>query len=548
MIEIYDTTLRDGTQGEGVSFTLEDKLRIARRLDEFGIHYVEGGWPGSNPKDIAFFEAVRGEKLKQAKIAAFGSTRHARNRASEDLNIQTLEKAETEVVTIFGKTWDLHVTHALRVSLDDNLDMIRDSVAYLVSTGRKVIYDAEHYFDGYAANPEYALATCRAAVEAGASLVVLCDTNGGALPGQIAERTKAALSALGAPVGIHAHNDGGLGVANSLAAVETGAVHIQGTMNGYGERCGNADLTAIIPNLILKMNLDCIPNENLPLLTELSYYVSELGNLTPNDRAPFVGRSAFAHKGGIHVSAVQRLASTYEHIDPTLVGNDRRVLISELSGRSNVDFKAAELGVTLEKGADETRRILEKVKDRENQGYIYEGADGSFEILVKKELGRHREFFKLDGYRVIIEKRGHDSAPVSEATVRVYIQGEREYMAAESEGPVEALDHALRKALEKAYPELASVRLTDFKVRVLDAKEATAAKVRVLIESTDGHQQWGTIGVSENIIEASWQALVDSIDYKLLKDEDARNAAAAQSGAAPVGRTAPAATTTPTTA
>ncbi|NUP90101.1 MAG: citramalate synthase [Candidatus Sumerlaeia bacterium] len=518
-IFIYDTTLRDGEQAEAVSFSLGDKLRVAQRLDDFGVDYIEGGWPGSNPKAVDFFKEARRLGLRHAKMAAFGSTRHIKNPADSDPNLQKLLEVEVPVTTIFGKTWDFHVREALRVSLDDNLEMIRSSIAFLRSKGKEVVYDAEHFFDGHRANPGYALATIRAAAEAGASTVVLCDTNGGSLFSRVREITEAVVKSLGVPVGIHTHDDGGLGVANSLAAVEAGATHIQGTINGYGERTGNADLTAIIPNLILKMGHECIPAGNLPRLSEVAHFVAEQANLSVDIRHPFVGACAFAHKGGIHVSAVQRAPETYEHIRPEQVGNVRRVLVSELSGRSNVFWKAEEMGIDLNQQPEKAQAVLTKVKELENQGYEFEGAEGSFELLLKRELGEHRDFFTLDGYRVIVEKRGAGAEVLSEATVRVTINGQRLYMAAEGDGPINALDRALRKALEQAYPQIKGVHLTDYKVRVVNPAEATAAKVRVLIESSDGTAEWGTVGVHENVIEASWRALTDSVDFKLLRLE-----------------------------
>jgi len=517
MIYLYDTTLRDGTQAEGIQFSAADKVRIAQRLDEFGIHYIEGGWPGSNPRDIEFFDLVRKEKLKQAKVAAFGSTRHNKYKASEDPNLAALLEARCPVVTIFGKSWDLHVTKALRVSFEDNLKMIGDSVRYLKSKKLEVIYDAEHFFDGYKANPDYALKTVAAAAEAGAECIVLCDTNGGSSPWEVAEITGVVKASVNLPVGIHTHNDGGLAVANALAAVRAGATHAQGTINGYGERTGNLDLCVLIPNLVLKMKQKCIPEQKLKELTHLSLFVSETANLLPNDRQPFVGRTCFAHKGGIHVSAVQRDEATYEHIRPEQVGNVRRVLISDLSGKSNIDFKAHQLGLQLEKHPEAMKGILNDIKKRENEGWNYEAADASLEILVKKHLGEHRDFFDLAGFRVIIERR-ETGEVLTEATVKIRVGDQTMHTAAEGDGPVNALDSALRKALGEVYPELAEVHLTDYKVRVLDAKEGTAAKVRVLIQSRDAEREWNTVGVSENIIEASYAALVDSIDYKLLKE------------------------------
>lgn len=522
MIALYDTTLRDGTQAEGVSITAEDKVRVAKRLDEFGIQYIEGGWPGSNPRDIDFFKLIRKEKLNQAKVAAFGSTRHVKFKPSEDPNLAALLEAKCPVVTIFGKSWDLHVTKALRVSFEDNLKMIADSVRYLRSKKLEVIYDAEHFFDGYNANPEYALKTLAAAAEAGAQCLVLCDTNGGRLPWEIAQVVQEVKRHTTVPLGIHTHNDSGVAVANALAAINSGAVHAQGTINGYGERTGNMNLCTLIPILMLKMNKKCIPPENLKDLTKLSLFVSELANVMPDDRQPFVGRSSFAHKGGIHVSAVQREETTYEHIRPELVGNIRRVLISDLSGKSNIDFKSKQLGINMEEHPEAMSRILQTIKQKENEGWNYEAADASLEILMRKVIGKHRNFFDLSGFRVIVEKR--DTGEVlTEATVKLNVEDHALHTAADGDGPVNALDSALRKALGTIYPELSQVHLTDYKVRVLDATEGTAAKVRVLIQSRDSESEWNTVGVSENIIEASYQALVDSIDYKLLKHLDAKS-------------------------
>ena len=516
-IEIFDTTLRDGTQGEGVNLSVDDKIRIAKRFDEFGIDFIEGGWPGSNPKDVEFFDRIRSVSFRHAKITAFGSTRHAKYTADTDPNLQKLVEAETEVVTIFGKAWDLHVTAALKVSLETNLEMIRDSVSFLKSKGVMVIYDAEHYFDGCRSNLDYALATVKAAVEGGADRIVLCDTNGGALPDQIAEFTRKGREVCPVRLGIHCHNDAGLAVGNTLVAVQNGVTHVQGTINGYGERCGNADLCVVIPNLALKLGLESVPREELPNLTQLSRYVAEIANLSHRDEQPFVGMSAFAHKGGIHVSAVQRDSRTYEHIDPRLVGNQQRVLVSELSGQSNIIHQARRMGIDLGK-SPEGARILQTIKQKENEGYFFEAADGSLELLIRRELGQHREFFETISYRVIVEVTEAGNL-WTEATVRVRVNGDIVYEVADGDGPVNALDRALRKALTKKYPQLSQVHLHDYKVRIIDSTEGTAAKTRVLIESGDGERKWITIGVSENIIEASWEALKDSIDYRLLLDE-----------------------------
>jgi 2-isopropylmalate synthase len=525
-IQIYDTTLRDGSQGENISFSLEDKLHIVRKLDELGIDYIEGGWPGSNSKDIAFFQRTRELKLKHAKLAAFGSTRHPRHSVAHDRNLHALLESDTPVVTIFGKSWDMHVKVALGVSLEENLELIRESVAFLKSKGKEVIYDAEHFFDGFKADSDYALATLKAAEEAGADTIVLCDTNGGTLTSDISVRFQRAAKHVKAPLGIHTHNDCELAVANSIAAVQQGAAQVQGTINGYGERCGNANLCSVIPNLELKLGLRCIGPENLKRLREVSHYVSELANLHHRQDLPYVGKSAFAHKGGIHVSAVVKEASSYEHVNPALVGNERRVLVSELSGKSNVIYKAAERGLEIDKSSPDAKLVVDKLKEMEHYGYQFEGAEGSFEILFDKLVHHTKEFFELDGFRVITEKKGA-SEPYSEAVIKLRVDGTEEHTAAEGVGPVSALDRALRKSLTTFFPCIRNIRLTDYKVRVLDAKAATDAKVRVLIETTDGHETWGTVGVSENLIEASWQALVDSITYKLKKEYGYRRQASA---------------------
>ena len=516
-ILIYDTTLRDGSQGEHISFSVEDKLHILKKLDELGVDYVEGGWPGSNRKDIDFFRRAQGLKLRHAKVAAFGSTRHPRQRAAHDRNLQALIEANTPVVTIFGKTWELHVKVALGISLEENLGLIRESVTFLKSKGKEVIYDAEHFFDGYKASPAYALATLRAAEAAGADTLVLCDTNGGTLTTDICEGFQAASRQVNTPLGIHTHNDGEMAVANSIAAVQQGAVHVQGTFNGYGERCGNANLCSVIPGIELKLGLRSIGKKALKHLTEVSHYVSELANLPPRPDLPYVGRSAFAHKGGIHVSAVMKAGSTYEHVDPATVGNERRVLVSELSGKSNVIYKAEELGLQIDKTSPDAKVVVDKLKEMEHDGYQFEGAEASFEILFHKLVHRSREFFELDGFRVITEKHGANE-PYSEAVIKLRVDGKEEHTAAEGVGPVSALDRALRKSLTTFFPCIQDIHLTDYKVRVLNPKGATDAKVRVLIETSDGHDTWDTVGVSENIIEASWRALVDSITFKLKKE------------------------------
>lgn len=518
-ITIYDTTLRDGAQGEGVSFSSVDKVRIAERLDAFGAHYIEGGWPGSNPKDMEFFTATREMKFKQAKIAAFGSTRRAGITCEADSQIQMLAQADTPVVTMFGKTWTFHVTEVLRTTLEENLAMIRDSVRYFKQHGREVIYDAEHFFDGYKADARYALATILAAQDAGADYVVLCDTNGGTMTVEVHRIVAEVRKQLQCSIGIHTHNDCGLGVANALAAVEQGATQVQGTINGYGERTGNCNLTSVIPCLVLKLGFHGIPAENLRRLRELSMFVDDMANVRPDIRQPFVGATAFAHKGGMHVNAMEKATSSYEHMDPSLVGNRRRVLVSELSGRSNILMKAHDMGIDLKKNTAEVREIVQQLKQLEHDGYEYEAADASFHILVQKLLKRHKPFFNLLAYRVIVDKHGDGGYGVVEASVKIEVNGESVHTVAEGDGPVNALDGALRKALSRFYPVVDEVKLVDYKVRILDTKAGTAARTRVMIESTDGKQIWGTVGVSGNIIEASWEALVDSVEYKLFMQE-----------------------------
>ena len=520
VVEIYDTTLRDGTQGEGVSFSKVDKVRIASCLDSLGVHYIEGGWPGSNPKDMAFFLEAKKRKYKHAKIAAFGSTRRATVNVEEDPNIIALLEAETPVTTIFGKSWLLHVQDVLRITPEKNLLMVKDSCGYLNDNGKEVIYDAEHFFDGYRDNAEYALDTLKHAVSGGAATVVLCDTNGGSLPREIFAITEVVKRTLPdyVKIGIHTHDDSGLGVANSLTAVEAGARHVQGTINGLGERCGNANLCSIIPNLDIKMDFSVLPKDHLKHITEVSKFVYDLANLRPNIRLPYVGKSAFAHKGGIHVDAIQKVMKSYEHITPEIVGNKQRVLISDLSGGGNVLMRAAEHNIKLDRKSPEVKNILATLKQLESEGYEFEAAGASFELLMQKILEKHRSFFQLEGFRVIVEKHGPESPCLSEATVKVNVDGETELTAAEGDGPVNALDKALRKALTRFYPTISSVSLRDYKVRIVDSESGTAAKTRVLIESSDGKRIWGTVGVSENIIEASWQALVDSVEHKLYSD------------------------------
>jgi 2-isopropylmalate synthase len=520
LIKLYDTTLRDGTQAEDVSFLVADKIRIAQKLDELGIHYIEGGWPGSNPKDIAFFKDIQKVKLNQAKIAAFGSTRRAQTTPEKDHNIRTLVQAQPDVVTIFGKTWDFHVFEALRISLEENLELIFDSLEYLKKHVSEVVYDAEHFFDGYKANPEYALKTLKAAEQAGVDCIALCDTNGGTLPHELPAILVEVKKAVKTPLGIHTHNDGECAVANSLVAVANGIVHVQGTINGFGERCGNANLCSIIPALKLKMGKECVSDEQLKRLREISRTIYELANLVPDKHQPYVGNSAFAHKGGVHVSAIQRHPETYEHIRPEKVGNVTRVLISDLSGRSNILAKAEQFNINLDSKDPVTLEILEEIKEMENKGYQFEGAEASFELLMRRALGTLRHHFSVIGFRVIDTKRHEDEMPSSEATVQVKVGGRIEHTAAEGNGPVNALDHALRKALENFYPQLKEVKLLDYKVRVLPAGKGTASVTRVLIESGDKNERWGTVGVSDNIIDASYQALVDALQYKLVKDQE----------------------------
>ncbi|MEK7707892.1 MAG: citramalate synthase [Verrucomicrobiota bacterium] len=515
-VEIYDTTLRDGSQGEGINFSVMDKLRIAEKLDAFGVHYIEGGWPGSNPKDIEFFAQAKKRKFKNAKLAAFGSTRKKGVAVEKDEQVRLLVKAGTPVVTIYGKTSMLHVKEVLRCTPDENLAMIGDTVRFLKNHGRFVIYDAEHCFDGYKLDAEYALATWHAAEKAGADFVVLCDTNGGCLPNEVAAITRAAVGKLNCRVGIHTHDDIGVGVANALAALDAGATHVQGTINGYGERTGNCNLTSVIPCVALKMNKTCVPVKSLAKLKELSQFVDEIANMRHNPRLPWVGSAAFAHKGGTHVNAVQKLAASYEHVDPSLVGNARNVLISDLAGRSNIVMKARELGFKLTNETPELKDILATVKQREHEGYEYEAAEASMALLIRGILDHNPELlFTVETYHVSMRRDAKES--VCEATVRVRVGKQVHHEVSEGDGPVNALDGALRSALVKSFPKLKKVSLTDYKVRILDTATGTAAKTRVLIQSTDGKREWGTVGVSENIIEASLQALADSMEYALLR-------------------------------
>jgi len=526
-IEIYDTTLRDGTQGEGFNLSLQDKLLIAQKLDELGVDYIEGGFPLSNPKDVAFFRDVRELKLKHAKIAAFGMTRRRGMRAEDDPGMKALLDAQTPVITFVGKTSAYQVEHVLSVSLDENLKMIGDSVRFAREAGRQVVYDAEHFFDGFRANPDYAIRTLQAAQEGGASVLCLCDTNGGSLPEFVQEAVERARRETSAKLGIHTHNDAGLAVANALAAVRAGADHAQGTINGVGERCGNMDLTTLIANLQLKYKHDCLRPGTLVHLTEVSRYVYETANYNLVPGQPYVGTSAFAHKGGMHVHAVQKDASTYEHVTPDEVGNSRKILVSELSGASNIAAKAGKK-FDIENDKDTLRRVLGKVQDLENAGFQFEAAEASFELLLRKEIGRYRKFFDLDHYRVVI-LRQKEAEPIAEATVKLHVDGKVEHRVAEGDGPVNALDGALRRALKPYYPQIAGVHLTDYKVRVINSKDETAAAVRVVIEckrdrgdGSDTREIFGTIGVSGNVIDASWQALVDAYEYHLIQVEESR--------------------------
>jgi 2-isopropylmalate synthase len=518
-IEIYDTTLRDGAQTEDISFSVEDKLRITEKLNEFGVHYIEGGWPGANPRDMEYFKKARKFNLEKSKIVAFGSTHRPKHKVENDFNIRALLDSKSRIITIFGKTWDFHVKEAFKISLEENLDIIYNSVAYLKKNTESVFFDAEHFFNGYKDNPQFALKCLLTAQDAGADCLILCDTNGGTLPDEVKNIMNDIMKNVHVPIGIHAHNDSECAVANSLIAVESGASHVQGTINGLGERCGNANLCSVIPNLQIKLGINCLAAEQLRKLREVSRFVNEIANVRHFKRQPFVGDSAFAHKAGIHVSAIRKKPETYEHIKPELVGNSQRVLISDLAGRSNILRKAEEFGIHLDPDSPQVQDIVTSLKDLENEGFQFEAAEASFELLMKKSLGLHKRFFDLIGFRIIVEKRKEGEDPISEATIMVKVGGHIEHTAATGNGPVNAIDNALRKALDKFYPELRNVKLHDYKVRVLTAGRGTSAKVRVLIESGDEAKRWGTVGVSENIIEASYQALVDSIEYKLLKVE-----------------------------
>lgn len=518
-IEFYDTTLRDGAQSEDITFSLSDKLLITQKLDEFGMDYIEGGWPGSNPKDLQYFSEVKKLPLRHSKIVAFSSTMRADSDPESDEIMRALLDADTEVTTIVGKSWDMHVRDALKVSLDTNLKMISRTIGYLKGRGKTVFFDAEHFFDGYKRNKTYAMRVLKSALEAGANALVLCDTNGGSMPFEVQKIVGEVREAIAGPLGVHTHNDTEMAVANTIMAVRAGCTHVQGTTNGYGERCGNANLCSIIPNLIVKAGYEGLSNGDISKLRELSLYIDEMANFIPDKHRPFVGDAAFAHKGGIHVSAIRKNPETYEHIKPHLVGNRQRVLVSDLSGESTLLHKAQEFGIELERGRKVVKEVLKKVKELEHLGYQFEGAEGSLELMMKRALGIHRKYFDLVGFRVMVEKKEKNDS-VSEASIMVKVGDRIEHTASMGSGPVNALDSALRKALYKFYPVLQEMSLVDYKVRVLSTQDGTSSVIRVLIESSDGQKNWGTLGVSQNIMEASWQALVDSIDYKLLIEEE----------------------------
>jgi 2-isopropylmalate synthase len=519
---IYDTTLRDGAQAEGVTFSPVAKIHVAKMLDAFGVDYIEGGYAASNPKDMAFFKDIKREKLTHAKVAAFGATRRANVPIAEDKGTKALLEADTEVCTIFGKTWLLHVTEVLKTTPEENLAMIEETVRYLKDHGKEVIYDAEHFFDGYRDSPDYALHTLDAAVNGGADVLVLCDTNGGRMPHEVYEVTQLVIDRYDVPIGIHTHNDSDMAVANAMESVRAGARQVQGVINGFGERCGNCNLISVIANLLLKTQCTCLRDEaKLAQLKQLSLFVNEQANLRDNKRAAFVGDSAFAHKAGMHVDGIRKVSQSFEHIAPERVGNSRRILISELSGASNVMEKLLEMGMdNIDRKSPEVREILQTLERMEKDGYVYESADASFKMLIKKVLKEHKSFFELEGFRVIVDKRSKDEACISEASLKLKVNGESAFTVGEGDGPVDALNMALRRALSTFYPSINDVHLADYRVSILDPEEATAAKTRVVIESTDGRHSWGTVGVSENIIEASWEALVDGVEYKLFLEEE----------------------------
>ncbi len=522
-IFVYDTTLRDGAQGAGVSFSLKGKLDLARKMDEFGFDYIEGGYAGANQKEMEFFSKMKSVRLKHAKLAAFGSTRRVKTNVKKDSQVDYLIKAGTPVVTIYGKSWRLHVKDVLRTTDAENMAMIHDTVAYLKDKKKEVIFDAEHYFDGFKDDPDFALMAVQSAVDAGADVIVLCDTNGGCLPHEVFDIVSKTKSSILVPLGIHVHNDSGMAAANTIEAVRAGVIQIQGTLNGLGERCGNANLCTVIPNLELKMGRICVGPKSLKRIMDLSEVANDYANLRDDDKAPYVGQNAFTHKAGTHIDAVNKNSKSFEHVDPTKVGNDRKLLVSEHSGGSSILLKAIELGVGRDKSPDEIREVLKSLKELEHKGYSFESADASFRMLIQKVLKQHKAFFDLEGFRVIIEKRSKDAPCISEASIKVRVNNEIEQTVSEGDGPVNALDGALRKALVRFYPEIAKVFLTDYRVRILDPETATAAKTQVIIESSDGKNTWGTVGVSGNIIEASWEALVDSVEYKLFKDEESND-------------------------
>lgn len=523
-IEILDSTLRDGAQGEGIAFSVEDKINIVKTLDDFGVAYIEAGNPGSNPKDLEFFQRAKSIKLNNARLCAFGSTRRRDIKAEDDGNVRSLLDAGTETVVIFGKSWDLHVTEILKTSLEENLNMIRDTVSFFVDKGRKVIFDAEHFFDGCKENPKYAFCALKAAAKSGASALCLCDTNGGTYPTEIYDMVKKVKSQFpDCAIGIHCHNDTGMAIANSMLAVDAGVVHMQGTFVGFGERAGNANLSAIIANLELKRGIRCVPDGHMPLLTQTARRIAEIANVPLSNGKPYVGAGAFAHKAGMHIDGVNKVSRSFEHIDPSAVGNERRFLMSEVSGRSTILKKIRKIDPTLDKESPKTAKIMERLKKMEYEGYQFEAAEESFELMVRKELGLYKPFFELRQFKIIGDQPVSEGVHSSAAMIQVTVDGCTEITAAQGDGPVHALDTALRKVLLGFYPALSKVHLTDYKVRVLETQSATASKVRVLIESTDGSDVWTTVGVSTDIIEASWIALVDSIEYKLTKDAAERS-------------------------
>lgn len=520
-VHLFDSTLRDGAQAQGISYSVEDKLKIVEALDKLGVSYIEAGNPGSNPKDMEFFKRAATLKLQHAKIIAFGATRKVGIEAAQDKNLQSLLSAGTDALCIFGKSWDYQVTDILRTTLEENLAMISDTIRFLKSHDKEVIFDAEHFFDGYKANPDYSLQVLKAAAEAGADCLVLCDTNGGSFPGEIYAITQMVRQEIDTAIGIHCHNDSEMAVANSVLAVQAGASHVQGTINGIGERCGNANLCSILPNLQLKLGFHCIPAENMTQLTTVARYISEIANVTHNEKAPYVGNDAFAHKGGMHIDAVNKNPLSYEHVQPESVGNTRHILMSEVAGRSTLLARINLIDPTLNKDSPQTQKLLDKLKALEHEGYQFETAESSFELVLRKELGKYQPFFERKDFKVIVSEPSSNGCAInSTAMIKIAVGEQEEITAAEGDGPVNALDKAMRKALERFYPAIAEIKLTDYKVRVLDSDQASAAKVRVLIESTDHHTSWTTIGVSTDIIDASWRALVDAVEYKLLRDQE----------------------------